>query len=367
MRGENEGNCFLPQDRRIVGSMKNIYRVVDIALIGGLLMGVAAPLIAATAPNLGAAAGYTIIDINTPNVQVRSDAQRVYNELFASPCAADLTHQDLNNQRLIPGVYCINENTTLNGQVIFDARGDANAVFVVRFNGAFSVAANAAHILTGGAEPRNIFWAVNGPLSFGVNAQVAGTFIAVGSVAAGYSGGGSAFDERGTVNGRLISLNDRVTVAPRVTVGFIAPPSASITPPFLYVSPSVVTSPILTGMVTVINTDSNFVVFVDGLRVESGEPASLVPGTHTVSEVNISNAQYWMPVWGGDCAGNGLNGVVTVNAGEHKTCVVTNEVALPGLPNTGASGPYLMLLNLFGLALIGMFVWHERRFRLALS
>lgn len=350
--------------------MKNTWRLGDISFVAMLLTAVAAPSFAVNAPQLGAAAGFTIIDSATANAQARLDAQRAYNELFGSACV-DITNQDLNNQRFAPGVYCINKNSDFNGQVVLDAQGNENAVFVFRVNGKLSVWPDSIMQLVGGARSQNVFWAINGLATFGTNARAAGTFIAVGPISFGRGGDNPIYDERGLIDGRLISLNDRVTASPLVSVGFI-PSFVSAPLPPSYIPPApVISAPASTGIVTVVNNDPHFVVFVDGLRVENGQRVSVVPGAHTVSEVVISDAQYWMPVWSGDCAGNGLNGIVTVNAGDQKTCAVTNALAvsgaLPGLPNTGASGPYLTLLNLFGLALIGILLWEERRFKASLS
>ncbi len=350
--------------------MKNIWHIGDISLVAMLLMAVAAPSFAVNASQLGAAANFTIIDSATTNAQARIDAGRAYNELWGSACV-DITNQDLNNQRFAPGVYCINKNSDFNGQVMLDARGDANAVFVFRVNGTFSIWPDSVIQLVGGALPQNVFWVINGSALLGTSVRAAGTFIAVGPVSFGRGGDNLAFDEDGLVDGRLISLNGRVSVPARVRVGFI-PSFVSVPTPPVYTAPApVIVTSASTGIITAMNNNPHFVVFVDGLRVENGQRVSVVPGVHTVSEINVSDAQYWMPVWSGDCAGNGLNGIVSVNAGDAKVCTVTNALAvggaLPGLPNTGASGPYLTLLNLFGLALIGMFVWEERRSRVSLS
>lgn len=64
---------------------------------------------------------------------------------------------------------------------------------------------------------------------------------------------------------------------------------------------------------------SDFPLFVDSTSVTSGQVLEVAVGNHTVSETN-SNA--YTSTISGDCANNG---VVTVAAGETKTCTITNN------------------------------------------
>ena len=81
--------------------MKNTPRWSDVSLVAGLLMVLAAPLLAVNAPNLGSAAGYTIIDSLSP-ASARADAERAYNELFTATFTADIPRVDLQNPLLFP-------------------------------------------------------------------------------------------------------------------------------------------------------------------------------------------------------------------------------------------------------------------------
>ncbi|HTK05106.1 MAG TPA: SdrD B-like domain-containing protein, partial [Candidatus Eisenbacteria bacterium] len=67
-------------------------------------------------------------------------------------------------------------------------------------------------------------------------------------------------------------------------------------------------------------TASSFPLFVDGSPVTSGASNVTATGTHTVSET--SQAGYTQTSIGGDCAANGS---VTLNPGDDKTCVITNN------------------------------------------
>lgn len=396
--------------------MKKYSIGIDIALLGGLLIAIATPSFAVPLPFTGTAAAYPIIDQNTANAQARADVQTAYNGLLATSCATDMTRVDMNNQRLLPGVYCFSTSTILNGQVLLDAQGDPNAVFIFKMNTQFDVWPNATVVLLGGTRPENIFWQVGGKVSIGINAQFAGTVISMNSITMGGGASSSVFDDKGSVNGRLWSVASTVSVPPRATVGLF-----SVAPlPYSYVPPVYAVPPAASVAYLTVSAHDNatFALFVNGSRVSGGQRHSFAPGTYTVTEVNLSGIDYGTPVWGGACSQNGLTGVVMLNAGDEKTCTVTNTVSYapqyqyysqpmtypaqgsacaycqpttcvtsqpvcvpgctptpsnnspvqqPGLPNTGFGGSYVPILNMIGLMILAAFVWHETRYGQASS
>lgn len=376
--------------------MKKYSAYIDIALVASLFAAIAAPSFAlVNGPSLGSAAGYPIIDTATQNAQARADAQTAYTELMGRGCTSDMTGVNMNNQRLYSGIHCFSTGTVLNGQVLLDAQGDSNSVFIFRMNQRFDVWANATVVLTNGARPENIFWVVAGPVTIGTNVQLAGTVISMNSITLGVTSG-QVFDDRGSVNGRLWSVGSTVSVSPRAPIGFFQPlvnviyptPQATYQAPQYSYAPQQGTS----GYLTVSSNEVNFALFVDGSRVTSGQRYSFPAGTHTVTEINFSGAEYGAPSYSGGCAQNGLAGAVVLNAGDEKTCIVTNtpsayspayvsgyqsscmngcqpvcDGGCPGLPNTGADGAYLPVVSMIGLLLITGFVWQETRSIKALS
>ena len=66
-------------------------------------------------------------------------------------------------------------------------------------------------------------------------------------------------------------------------------------------------------------TVSDFLLLVDDTPVTSGVATTVAPGTHTVSEQNLPG---YTAIFSGDC---NASGQVTVNAGESKTCIITND------------------------------------------
>ncbi|MDP3646196.1 MAG: hypothetical protein Q8R25_03850, partial [bacterium] len=85
-------------------------------------------------------------------------------------------------------------------------------------------------------------------------------------------------------------------------------------------------SPTLTLVKIVVNDGGgaadadDFQARIDGANVSWGVAHTVTVGAHTASEVQV--AGYVAGSWGGDCA---ANGTVTLEAGENKTCTITNN------------------------------------------
>lgn len=88
-------------------------------------------------------------------------------------------------------------------------------------------------------------------------------------------------------------------------------------------------NPAPTGTLTVVKqvinnnggtrTVSDFRLFVDGTPITNGVATTMAPGTHTVSEQNLPG---YTAAFSGDC---NTGGQVTMNTGESKTCIITND------------------------------------------
>lgn len=361
--------------------MKKYPIIADIALVAGLLVFIAAPSFAVTMPNVGAAAGYAVLDSSTPNVQAKADAQSAYNQILAMACTADMTDVNLNNQKLAAGVYCFSTPTFLQGQVLFDARGDTNAVFVMKMASRFDAWPDSTVVLLNGAQPQNIFWLAGGAVTLGTSVDFTGTVLTMAPISFGRGGDAPVFDERGMVNGRLWSIGSTVMVPARgVTVGFMAPlPNiyAIQQPQQQYQQPiqGTVQQPSNNALLSVIVNEPGFIPFVNGARVTSGMKTPFAAGTYTVSEINTSATNYGVPTFSGSCTQNGLTGVITLNAGDDKVCVINNTPVggwpsmqpvatcgggcAPTMPNTGFGGSALPMLNGIGLLLVTGFIWTE--------
>jgi hypothetical protein len=151
--------------------------------------------------------------------QARLDAVDAYNALVLMPSNGVLAG-NLAGTTIAPGVYT-NASSVLiqGGDLTLDAGGNANAVFVFQIGTTLTVggpgaAAPQSIILSGGAQAKNVFWAVGTFAT--INAAGGGTM--VGTI---ISQAGASFSTAGnttivTLNGRALSLGASVTMVDTV-------------------------------------------------------------------------------------------------------------------------------------------------------
>ncbi len=83
-----------------------------------------------------------------------------------------------NGQVLFEGIYSIPQAASLNEELIFDAQGNPNAIFIVKIQGAFSTSASSSVRLINGAVSWNVYWLVEGAVSFVAGTIMKGVVIA---------------------------------------------------------------------------------------------------------------------------------------------------------------------------------------------
>lgn len=76
------------------------------------------------------------------------------------PDATELAAGDLSGLTLPPGLYKWSSAILINSDLTLDAAGDSNAVWLFQVDGALTQAAAVQVVLSGGALPKNVFWAV---------------------------------------------------------------------------------------------------------------------------------------------------------------------------------------------------------------
>ena len=104
---------------------------------------------------------------------------------------------------ITPGTYLIGGAGSINGDVILDGGGDNKAVFIFKFQGAFTAATASRILLTGGTRAANVFWIAEGAISTGTGCTIVGTFIAhPGAVTIG---------DGGSLVGRMLSTTGAVS------------------------------------------------------------------------------------------------------------------------------------------------------------
>ena len=114
---------------------------------------------------------------NTTNAKL--DLLNLYIHLSNIP-VTNTTHAVVigSNETINAGVYIIGGTASMAGNLNLDAKGNAHAIFILKFNGAFSTAANSSITLVNGASAANVFWIAEGAISIGATCTMKGTFIA---------------------------------------------------------------------------------------------------------------------------------------------------------------------------------------------
>ena len=107
-----------------------------------------------------------------------ADLLTAYNQLAATTATFFPAALLGDGQILNKGVYSITGAATLDLNLILDAQGNANAVFIFKIQGSFSTNANAKVKLVNGALACNVFWKVEGLVSMAAGTSMKGTVIA---------------------------------------------------------------------------------------------------------------------------------------------------------------------------------------------
>ena len=94
-------------------------------------------------------------------MQAQIDALAAYTALAGQVCDTDLTGVDLGGKTLQPGVYCFNTSAQLTGDLVLDAMGDPNAIWVFQTGSTLMTASGATvRDLINGGQALNVFWQV---------------------------------------------------------------------------------------------------------------------------------------------------------------------------------------------------------------
>src|ERR1035437_1171246 len=133
-----------------------------------------------------------------------SDLLIAYNQLDSA--VSTFSHAPLlgDGATLVPGVYAIAGNSTLDLNLKLDAKNDPNAVFIFQIGGTFSSNANSGIILLNGAKACNIYWKVGGLVSLASGTSMKGTVIANNAAITINSGA--------TLEGRALSMVGAVNI-----------------------------------------------------------------------------------------------------------------------------------------------------------
>jgi hypothetical protein len=107
-----------------------------------------------------------------------------------------------NGQILNAGVHTLPSASTMNGELILDAQGDPNAIFIFQIQGPFATNTNSRIKLVNGALACNVYWKVEGAVSMATGATMRGTIIA--------NNAAIAMNVGDTLEGRALAINGAI-------------------------------------------------------------------------------------------------------------------------------------------------------------
>lgn len=111
---------------------------------------------------------------------------------------------------LTPGLYKTTSSLAISsGDVTFDAKGNANAVFIIQIASSLTTTSGRKVFLTGGAQAANIYWQVGSSVTFGTTSIFKGTVMAMQSI---------SFATGATLDGKALARIGAVTMADNTIV-----------------------------------------------------------------------------------------------------------------------------------------------------
>jgi hypothetical protein len=136
--------------------------------------------------------------------QCTADLTALIAQINALPSA--LTHAAAygNGEVMAPGLYSTTGASTHTGNIVFDAGGNPDAMFIIRCGAAHAVAAAATSTLRNGAQACNVFWSIVGAPTIGAGCDLKGTYIGQSAIAPG-----DVF----TLEGRILTMTGAVTTS----------------------------------------------------------------------------------------------------------------------------------------------------------
>jgi hypothetical protein len=138
--------------------------------------------------------------------QAKLDLTAAYNDA-AGRTATDIVtlSGNIGGLTLTPGLYKSTSSLAISsGDLTFDAKGNADAVFIIQIASALTTTSGRKVILTGSAVASHIFWQVGSSATFGTTSVFKGTVLAMQSI---------TFDTGASLNGRALARTGAVVMA----------------------------------------------------------------------------------------------------------------------------------------------------------
>lgn len=138
--------------------------------------------------------------------QAKLDLTAAYNDAAGRTSTDIVTLSgNIGGLTLTPGLYKSTSSLAISsGDLTFDAKGNANAVFIIQIASTLTTTSGRKVILSGGALASNIFWQVGTSATFGTTSVFKGTVMAMQSI---------TLNTGATLDGRALARTGAVTMA----------------------------------------------------------------------------------------------------------------------------------------------------------
>lgn len=143
---------------------------------------------------------------NATSDQAKLDLTAAYNDLAGRTSTDIVTLSgNIGGLTLTPGLYKSTSSLAISsGDLTFDAKGNADAVFIIQIATTLTTTSGRKVILSGGALASNIFWQVGSSATFGTTSVFKGTVLAMQSI---------TLNTGATVDGRVLARTGSITMA----------------------------------------------------------------------------------------------------------------------------------------------------------
>ncbi|MFT4849236.1 MAG: putative repeat protein (TIGR01451 family) [Sediminicola sp.] len=212
------GDCSSADRVDVLGSLKEFAMFTS---LGAVANAATSGIVGAIGTNGGAISGFgtsthtnsdattgVFYNSDTVTAQAVIDLDNAYTLLMALPNTITAHTPAFGSGEIITtGVYHIAGAGSLAGTITLDGENDPDAIFVFKFAGAFSVAAQSKVILINGAKRCNVFWisgagVATGAMDLGTFTYMKGTLIA--------HGGACSAGANSSIEGRMLSTGGAI-------------------------------------------------------------------------------------------------------------------------------------------------------------
>lgn len=137
--------------------------------------------------------------------QAKLDLTKAYNDAAGRTSTDIVTLSgNIGGLTLTPGLYKSTSSLAVSsGDLTFDAKGDADAIFIVQIASSLTITSGRQVFLSGGAQAKNIFWQVGSSATFGTTSVFKGTVMAMESI---------TFKTGATLDGRALARTGTITL-----------------------------------------------------------------------------------------------------------------------------------------------------------